>query len=108
MTNTNQASYSVTCWPGARATAFLQEVRPGQWGLVLRLDPVDMVIVQAPFPTGSVEFVRWCRQLSRVAGQVASEVEQAARNAAMPRHYADEPGQDGTTQGGGEGGWFPA
>jgi hypothetical protein len=76
--------------------------------LVLRLGPVDMVIVQAPFPGGSVEFVRWCRQLSRVAGQVATEVEQTARNATMPRHYADEQSeQDGNTQGG-DGGWFPA
>jgi hypothetical protein len=75
--------------------------------LVLRLGPVDMVIVQAPFPGGSGEFVRWCRQLSRVAGQVATEVEQTARNATMPRHYADEQSeQDGNTQGG-DGGWFP-
>jgi hypothetical protein len=72
--------------------------------LVLRLGPVDMVIVQAPFPTGAIEFVRWCRHLSRVAGQVAAEVEQTARNATMPRHCADEQSdQDGDTQGGDRG-----
>lgn len=99
-----ESSFSATCWPGARATAFPQEIRPGQWGLVLRLDPVDMVITQAPFPSGSTAFVQWCRHLSRVAGQVAAEVEQTMRDASMPRHYADEqPAQDGGTQEGDQG-----
>jgi hypothetical protein len=98
------SNFSVTAWPSRGSTAFVQEVRPGEYGLVLRLGPVDMVIVQAPFPGGSVEFVRWCRHLSLVAGQVAAEVEQAARNVAMPRHYADEqPEQDGGTQEGDQG-----
>jgi hypothetical protein len=99
------SNFSVTAWPGPGSTAFPQEVRPGEYGLVLRLGSVDMVIVQAPFQPGAVEFVRWCRHLFLVAGQVAGAVEETARNATMPRHYADE--QDGNTQGG-EGGWFPA
>jgi hypothetical protein len=98
------ANFSVTAWPSRGSTAFPQEVRPGEYGLVLRLGPIDIVIVQAPFPNGSVEFTRWCRHLSRVAGQVAGEVEQAGR---MPRHYSDEqygPGNE-ITGGGQDGDW---
>lgn len=98
-------NFSVTAWPSRGSTAFPHEARPGEYGLVLRLGTVDIVIVQAPFPGASIEFVRWCRQVARAAGQVATEVEQAARNARMPRHYADEQSdQDGDTQGG-DGGW---
>jgi hypothetical protein len=101
------SSFSVTCWPGPGSTSFPQEVRPGEYGLVLRLGPVDMVITQSPYQGGSNEFVRWCRHLSRAASQVATEVELRARGTTMPRHYADEPsGQDDNTQGG-ESGWFP-
>lgn len=103
MTNARQASYSVTCWPGRRSVSFPQEIRPGQWGLVLRLDPVDMVITQAPFPIGAEDFVRWCRQLSRAAGHLATEVENAT-TARAARHYADgsaeQPGQDSDGSGG--------
>jgi voltage-gated potassium channel Kch len=95
-------NYTVTCWPGRHGTSFGQEIRPGQVGLVIRFDPVDMVITQAPFPTGAADFVRWCRQLSRAAGQVASEVENAA---AMPRHYADENNEQGHGAEGGEQSW---
>jgi hypothetical protein len=99
------SSFSVTCWPGPGSTAFPQEVRPGEYGLVLRLGPVDIVIMQAPFPDGSAEFVRWCRHLARAAGQVAAEVENAAR---APRHYVREQLDQGDNTQGGEGGWFPA
>lgn len=95
-------NYTVTCWPGRRGTSFAHEVIPGQWGLVLRLDPVDMVITQAPFPTGAADFVRWCRQLSRAAGQIASEVENAA---GMPRHYATEDTAHGDRTGGDDQQW---
>jgi hypothetical protein len=49
-------------------------------------------------------FVQWCRHLSRVAGQVATQVEDMAQAASVPRHYADEqPEQDGGTQEGDQG-----
>lgn len=91
------SSFSVTCWPGRRSTAFVQEVRPGEFALVIQFDPVDTVVTQAPFPTGAADFVRWCRELSRAAGQIATRVEIAA-DLRRPRHYIDEP----TEQGGGE------
>jgi hypothetical protein len=91
------SSFSVTAWPSRGSTAFPHETRPGEYGLVLRLGSVDIVIVQAPFPGGSVEFVRWCRQLSRAAGQVATVVENAAK---MPRHYVADDTEPGNADGG--------
>jgi hypothetical protein len=59
---------------------------------VLRLDPVDTVITQAPFPTGAADFVRWCRELSRAAGHVATQVENTATG---PRHHLAEHNDPG-------------
>jgi hypothetical protein len=99
------SNFAVTAWPSRGSTAFPQEVRPGGYGLVLRLGPVDIVIVQAPLPDGSVEFVRWCRQVARAAGQVAAEVENAAR---APRHYArGEYGHGEQISGGDQDGDWP-
>jgi hypothetical protein len=102
MNPTGETNFSVTCWPRRRSTAFGQEIRPGQFGLVIRFDPVDMMITQAPFPTGTADFVRWCRQLSRAAGQVATQVENAA---SAPRHYADDETAHGDRVDGGDPQW---
>jgi hypothetical protein len=99
------SNYSVTCWPGRRSQSFPHEIRPGQWVLVLHLDPVDTVITQAPFPTGAADFVRWCRELSRAAGQVATQVENTAAGSTAPRHYLDEHNDPGEHTDGGEWQW---
>lgn len=104
MNPNGESNFSVTGWPGRRSASFGHEVRPGQWGLVLRLDPVDLLITQAPFPTGAADFVRWCRELSRAAGHVASQVENTTSPGA-PRHYLDEPTAQDNQQDGGERGW---
>jgi hypothetical protein len=104
------SNMSLTCWPGGRAASVAHEIRPGQWGLVLRLDPGDIVITQAPFPTGAVEFARWCRDLSRAAGQVADAVDTTTSAAGetgtagrrAPRHYVNEQRHE---RDGGERGW---
>lgn len=73
--------------------------------MVIRFDPVDMVITQAPFPAGSVDFVRWCRELSRAAGHVATQVENTAAGSLAPRHYQDEQNAPGEQADGGERQW---
>lgn len=80
------ANFSVTCWPGRRAWSSAREIGPGEWGLVVRLDPGDMAFTQAPFPTGATEFARWCRELSRAAGQVADAIESTTTSPSASRH----------------------
>jgi hypothetical protein len=85
--------------------SFPQEIRPGQWALVLRLDPVDTVITQPPFPTGAADFVQWCRELSRAAGHVATQMENTAAASTAPRHYLDEHKDPGEQADSGEQQW---
>lgn len=99
------SNYSVTCWPGRRSTSFPYEIRPGQWALVLNFDPVDTVITQAPFPNGAADFVRWLSELSRAAGQVATQMENRATGSTAPRHYLNERKTPGDQPDSGERQW---
>jgi hypothetical protein len=54
-----------------------REVLPGQWALTLFLEPVSVVISQAPCPDGAFELAQWCRELSRETAKLAVELDPA-------------------------------
>ena len=95
MIGSEMMNFSITCWPGRSAVSGAQEIRPGQWGLVMHLDPVNMVITGAPFPGAQIELARWCRELSREATRLAARLDPEGETG--PRHAVDraEPPQGG-------------
>lgn len=84
MTGSEMMNFSVTCWPGRSAVSGAQEILPGQWGLVMHLDPVNMVITAAPFPGAQTELARWCRELSRETARLAAQLDPEGDSG--PRH----------------------
>jgi hypothetical protein len=91
MNPNGEINFSVTCWPGRQAASAMREVLPGQHSLVLFLDPVRLVVSQAPFPDGARELARWCRELSREAARLATLIDPdgdpAPPEFGVPRHY---------------------
>jgi hypothetical protein len=67
--------FNVTCTPGKDAVAGMVFVTPELPALVMYLDPVNMSIQLPPYLEGPAVLARFCRELSREAGQLAEHLE---------------------------------
>jgi hypothetical protein len=70
-------SFSMWCWPGARAGAGAQLGPSGEPVLGVFLDPVNIVLTVPPFPDGPLRTAQFLRELARAASRVAAELDPA-------------------------------
>jgi hypothetical protein len=82
--------FGSSCWPGARSTASMVEATPGHPALSIYLDPMEWLVHVPPFPDGDRYMVRFLRQLARVAGDMADELDPDADGADQARHRLTE------------------
>jgi hypothetical protein len=78
--------FGSSCWPGARSAASMVEVTPGHPALSIYLDPMEWLVHVPPFPDGDRYMVRFLRQLARVAGEMANELDSTSGGADQARH----------------------
>jgi hypothetical protein len=62
------------------------EATPGHPALSIYLDPLEWLVHVPPFPDGDRYMVRFLRQLARVAGDMADELDPDADEAGQARH----------------------
>lgn len=68
-------AFTVTCQPGRHASATVRQVGPGWSSLVLQLDPGRVVIDMPPVSGGAALLAQFCRELSRAAIRIASDLD---------------------------------
>lgn len=88
----SEVPFGMWCWPGPRASAGVQEARPGETVLAVFLDPVNLVLTVPPFPDGPVVMARLCRELARSCLRMAADLDPADEMVSGPRHRAEGPG----------------
>jgi len=82
------------CWPGPLATACVIGVgrgrTPDDAHLVLRMDPVDLMLTPSPQPHGVMTMARFLRELAQSATEMADWIDRA--ESASVIDYSAEPG----------------
>ena len=71
----NIVAFGLTCWPGRAATASVYEISQGHPALSIYLDPISVLVTIPPTGHGHLEMARFCRQLTRSAGQLATALD---------------------------------
>jgi hypothetical protein len=93
--------FGSSCWPGARSATSMVEITPGHPVLSIYLDPIEWLVHVPPFPDGDRYMVRFLRQLARVAGDMADELDPTKSGSDQARHrLADtaDPARSDTEQ----------
>ena len=77
-------SFGVSGWPGRLSAAGVQQVAEGRYALAIYLDPIMLVLRTPPFPDGPRVMAQFCRELSRAAATLASELDPDGDPASAP------------------------
>lgn len=72
---TGELPFSMWGWPGPNAAAGIQVSDAGERVLSIFIDPVNLIIITAPFPDGPLVTARFYRQVARACAQLSAELD---------------------------------